>query len=69
MVSDLEKTRPDNKILMNENWNFSGMMADNTSKRALYQCNILIAIKRWGLVYSEVGKSKIANEYKLIGIS
>ena len=69
MVSDLEKTRPNNGILVSEDWNCSGMIADNTSKRTLYQCNILIAIKKWGLVYSEVGKNKMANEYKLIGIS
>ena len=41
MVLDVKKTRPNNGILVNKEWNCSGMMADNTSGRTFHQCNIL----------------------------
>ena len=51
MVSDIEKARPNNEILVSKNENFSKMMADNTSKHTFHQCGVLTTIERWGLVY------------------
>ena len=46
MVSDVEKTRPNNGMLVSKDRNSSEMMAGNTSGRTPYQCGILIAIER-----------------------
>ena len=56
MVSDVERVRSNNEILVNRDWNCSGMTADNTSERTFLQCGVSTAIERWGLVYQEVGK-------------
>ena len=56
MVSDVDKARLNNKMLMSRDQNCSRMMANNTSGCAYYQCCISTAIAGWGLVYQEVGK-------------
>ena len=56
MVSDVEKTRPNNGMLVTRDWNCNGMTAGNTSGHTPYQCGVLTTIKRWSLVYWEVGK-------------
>ena len=56
MVSDIEKAKPNNGMLVSKDRNWSGMMADNTSRRASHQCGVSTSIEGWGLVYREVGK-------------
>ena len=45
MVSDVEKARPNNRMLVSGDRNYSGMTAGNTSGRAPHQCGVLTAIK------------------------
>ena len=45
MVSDMERVRPNNGMLVSRDWNCSGMTAGNTSGRAPHQCGISTAIK------------------------
>ena len=56
MVSDVEKARLNNEILVNKDRNCSKMTADKTSGCTSHQCGVSIAIKGWGLVYWEVSK-------------
>ena len=63
MVSDVEKARPNNRMLVGKNWNGSRMTVGNMSGRAFYQCGVLTAIERWGLVYWKVGKGQVVSEY------
>ena len=58
MVLDIERARPNNGILVSRNRNCSGMTAGNMSGHALHQSGVSTVIKRWGLVYWEVGKVK-----------
>ena len=46
MVSDIEKVKPNNEMLVGRNWNCNEMTAGNTSGCALHQSDILIAIER-----------------------
>ena len=41
MILDIEKIRLNNKMLVNKDWNYSGIIVDNIRERAPYQCNIL----------------------------
>ena len=41
MVSDMEKSRPNNRMLVRRNQNFSEMMVCNMSGRAFHQYDIL----------------------------
>ena len=56
MVLDVERARPNNRMLISKNWNCNKITAGNMSGRVPYQYGILIAIEGWGLVYWEVGK-------------
>ena len=56
MVSDVEKARPNNRILVSRDRNCNGMTAGNMSGHAPHQCGVSIAIEGWGLIYWEVGK-------------
>ena len=56
MVSDIERARPNNGMLVSRDRKYSGMTAGNTSGRVPHQCGISLAIEGWGLVYREVGK-------------
>ena len=68
MILDVGRVRPNNKMLVSKDQNCSRMIAGNTSGRTAHQCNISIAIEGWGLVYQEVGKSKIVSKCGLSGI-
>ena len=46
MVSDMEKARPNNEILVSRDQNCNKIIAGNTSGRIPYQCGISTAIKR-----------------------
>ena len=41
MVSDVKKARPNNKMLISRDGNYSRMMAGNRNGRAPHQCDIL----------------------------
>ena len=62
MVSDMERARPNNKILVSKDWNCSEMTVGNISRRTLHQYGISTTIEGWGLVYWEVGKSKVVSK-------
>ena len=40
MISDVEKLRPNNGMLVSRDQNYSRIMASNTSKRVSHQCDI-----------------------------
>ena len=46
MVSDMEKTRPNNGMLVSKDRNCSGIIAGNTSGRTPYQCDVSTLIER-----------------------
>ena len=45
MISDVEKARPSNEILVNRDQNCSGMTVNNTSRRAAHQCGVSTVIE------------------------
>ena len=46
MISDVEKARPNNGMLVSRDRNCSGIMAGNTSGRALHQCGVSTTIEK-----------------------
>ena len=58
MISDMERARPNNRILVSRNRNCSRMTAGNTSGYAPHQYDVSTAIERWGLAYRDVDKVK-----------
>ena len=56
MISDVEKTRPKNGMLVSRDRNCKRMTAGNISGHTPHQCGVSTAIEGLGLVYWEVGK-------------